>query len=207
MTTAHVRDCSCGRSYDEDAWRALPLVGYQRYDAEGETDEELRVRLRTEWDVLHQLRGDLDQFDADSRVQWTTARTIVCGDSQELDKLAKQWGMKRTQSRELYEFRNCTCNSTLTRLLDLACLRCGIEAKHGSCACLGGSCGMRDCGACRSRERAVDGGGELVRRYQRCVLRIWALFEKDLLPADDPAQMWVERLEGLIAACSRRGRR
>lgn len=39
---------------------------------------------------------------------------------------------------------------------------------------------------------------DLVGRYQECARRIWALFEFDPLPDDDPAHFWIDRLEVIL---------
>lgn len=38
----------------------------------------------------------------------------------------------------------------------------------------------------------------LVARYQACAQRLWAMFPRDPLPSNHPAQAWVERLEALL---------
>jgi hypothetical protein len=39
---------------------------------------------------------------------------------------------------------------------------------------------------------------DVLRRYQRCAMRIWDLFEHDPLPHDDPAHFFLERLESIL---------
>jgi len=45
----------------------------------------------------------------------------------------------------------------------------------------------------------ADERDALIERYQRCAVQLWQLFPRDPLPADDPAQSWIERLEALLA--------
>jgi hypothetical protein len=44
----------------------------------------------------------------------------------------------------------------------------------------------------------ADERDALIERYQHCTQRLWQLFPRDPLPADDPAQGWIQRLEALL---------
>lgn len=45
----------------------------------------------------------------------------------------------------------------------------------------------------------LDKTARLIERYQKCAERIWLLFPSDPLPDDDHAQLWVDRLESILA--------
>lgn len=41
---AHVKTCSCGKTYTQEQWDALPLVGYQTFDLPGVSIPPLELR-------------------------------------------------------------------------------------------------------------------------------------------------------------------